>query len=198
MKTSLLAALVIAGVQLTGCSKEQPANTATETNKTTTTAPTKSNENPLYESWHRFKKGTETDYELTIHQGGGETKMPLHYTLVELDATNATIELNLPAGARVTVPAQIDKNGAKVKDWPGLLYQVGYLPLADSISGHETIEAGGQKYNCEWGETDIAGMKVKQWFCRDVPGKLVKSHVDAKDQGIQMEEVLTEVKTPKE
>ncbi|MEI8290515.1 MAG: hypothetical protein WCH99_13675 [Verrucomicrobiota bacterium] len=200
MKSALLATLVVIATSLIGCSKEQHINTTSEPNNTTPTVLETSNENPFYKDWSQFKKGSETIYELTYNQAGLKTKLPLNYKLLEIDASNAVIELNLPADTRVTFPALAGKNEPKAKNWPDPLplFQFGYLPVVKSISGHEVIVAGGKKYNCEWGEIIVAGMKVKQWFCSEVPGRLVKSQVDGKDRGIQMEEVLSEVKTPKE
>jgi hypothetical protein len=152
--------------------------------------------NPFYSAWANFKVGTESDYQLSVTKDGIVTKLPLHYVLVDSNADKAILELNFPAGTRVTLPAKLDASGGgKVDGWPGILYQLPYIPLVGSFSGHEKIEIEGKTFDCRYGSNDLGEMKVKQWFSADVAGGLVKSQVVA-DQHTTMELMLLHVRAP--
>lgn len=166
------------------------------TSSTTASKPAGPQNNPFYSAWANFKVGTESDYQLSVTKDGIVTKLPLHYVLVDSNADKAILELNFPAGTRVTLPAKLDASGGgKVEGWPGILYQLPYIPLVKSFSGHENIEIEGKRFDCRYGSRDLGEMKVKQWFSADVAGGLVKSKV-AVDQHTSMELILLHVKAP--
>src|ERR1035438_1406272 len=105
--------------------------------------------NPFYSAWANFKVGTESDYQLSVTKDGIVTKLPLHYVLVDSNADKAILELNFPAGTRVTLPAKLDASGGgKVDGWPGILYQLPYIPLVGSFSGPKTSAVGRTLPGC--------------------------------------------------
>ncbi len=82
-----------------------PKKTAATTSATAPN-PTRPQNNPFYSAWTNFKVGTESDYQLSVTKDGIVTKLPLHYVLVDSNADKAILELNFPAGTRVTLPAK--------------------------------------------------------------------------------------------
>lgn len=198
LRSALVCAVGMAGLAFTASAQtaaDQQSKGTSGPKPSVTTAPKPAGpqNNAFYSAWAGFKVGTESDYQLSVTQDGVVTKLPLHYVLAEINADKAVIELNLPAGTRVTLPAKLDASGGgKVDGWPGILYQLPYLPLVKSFSGHESIQIEGKTFDCRYGSATLGEMKVKQWFSDDVAGGLVKSQVVA-DQHTTMELMLLHV-----
>jgi hypothetical protein len=148
----------------------------------------------FFTMWSHYKVGTETDYQLSVVRSGGTLSLPLYYKLVENTPDKVTLELNLPAAQRVTIPAVLgdsaatDEGGLKptltgAYGWPNVLYQLPYPPVVKRLTGHESVLIEGVAYDCRFGTTTVGEMKVTQWFSDKVPGGLVKAEAVGKMTG---------------
>lgn len=173
---TLTIVLGVSGIAIlsTGCARGEPNNS-------------------FFTSWSHYKVGTETEYQLSVVQQGGTMSLPLYYKLVDSASDKVTLELNMPAAQRVTIPADISSE-AKVegelmpemigaRGWPNLLYQLPYPPFVKRLTGHEAVVVDGVPYQCRFGDATVSDMKITQWFSDKVPGGLVKAEVIGKLPG---------------
>jgi len=135
-----------------------------------------------YKSWSRFKVGTRISYNLKFsNDAEGTVQLPLYYTLSELNADQAVIELNLPAGGKLNYPAKIKRSEEPTA---GLLSPCALV--FNKEDGKEIVTVAGEKLECTTGDVEnhfASKEKGKQWACDEVPGGLVKLEVATEKDG---------------
>ena len=135
-----------------------------------------------YKSWSRFKVGTRISYNLKFsNDAEGTVQLPLYYTLSELNADEAVIDLNLPAGGKLKYPAKIKRSEEPAA---GLLSPCALV--FNKAQGKEIITVSGDKLECMSGDVENhfgSKEKGKQWACDGVPGGLVRLEVATEKDG---------------
>ncbi len=201
--SSILVVLVLLTVSSITCGQQSKITSSPKSNPVKVAKP--AGPNPFYSEWASFKVGTEADYQLSITKDGIVTNLPLYYVLKETNPDKVVLELNMPAGRRVTIPANMDTAKDDNSDnleadpkivgalgWPALLYQFAYPPSVKVFSGHEDVVIEGKKFDCRYGSNTVIGMKITQWFSADVAGGLVKAKVVSDEYGT-MDLVLSRI-----
>jgi hypothetical protein len=142
-------------------------------------------DNPEYQHWAKFNKGTSVTYSIDATAMGNSTTSTMTNTLTDVTPDKATIsmatsvtvggnKMDLPAQSR-DIPAKIkkpsDSTGAQPADQP------------KSDSAKEDVQAAGKTFSCTKTtvSTDQNGTKstATTWTCDDVPGGLVKTEAQA-------------------
>ncbi|RPI73074.1 MAG: hypothetical protein EHM45_21290 [Desulfobacteraceae bacterium] len=134
-------------------------------------------DNPMYQSWSKFKVGSSATYKMVSKAAGTTTDMEITYKLLELSPQKAVIELktvmfvsgqkiDTPA-TKMDYPAQVDKAGS------------GGAAPKEMGKGEDSIEVKGAKLTAKWikTETNVSGSKTTStvWSNDTIPGRTVKS-----------------------
>ncbi len=160
-------------------------------------------DNPMYQSWSKFKVGAMAKYQQISEMMGNKTESEIIYTLVELTPEKAVVEMSgstTVAGNKMEMPKTRMEHAAKL-NVDGAAASAAAPVNADTKQGAEEIDAAGGKIKCTTVETNITqGESVitsKVWSSEDVPGTLVKS-VNSMEKPMKTTTTLTliEMKKP--
>lgn len=161
---------------LAGCGKETPPATAGgSAAKADPAAKAEPKQAAPRHPWGSFKAGSyarlKSVSEMEIAGNKTKTETQMNYTLLEVTATDAVVEMEMISGG-TAMPK--NKMNMPLKGPEGKAAE-GLKPK----TGSETITVGGKSYKCTWTEveTEAGGNKTltRSWMCEDVPGHLVKS-----------------------
>ena len=141
-------------------------------------------ENPTYKAWAQFKPGTAVTMKGTTHANGQDIDVESTQKLLELTDDHAVVEISTVAGANGTNMPQPSRKMDITKmvtksdlDKPGK----GFDPdlLAKATEESVTVPAGTFKAKMiEFSKSQQGmNMKVKSWFCDEVPGGTVKQEL---------------------
>lgn len=148
-------------------------------------------DNPVYQSWAKFKPGTTVVYNHEIAAGTMTMNMEMTQKLIEVTPEKATVEMTMTTsampnmnhpGRKSEIPAKIDKDQL---DTAGKLPQD--VKGEAKPLGKENVDVSGKAYECQ--VTQITGeqrgqkLEGKSWTTPDVPGNMVK--VEMKSAGEQ-------------
>lgn len=157
-------------------------------------------ENPIYQTWAKFKPGTSITYQMDTSFGTQSTSSKQVQTLKSVSDEKVVVEMQSvveAAGQSIKTPpipvehlaqvpqGQIDPKFAP-KGKPGL----------ETRKGTETIKVADKSLKCEWieakGNTPQGEVETKTWFSDEVPGRLVKSVTSIKASNSVTEMTLVE------
>jgi hypothetical protein len=162
-------------------------------------------ENPLYKSWSKFKKGTVVTAKQSSDVAGQKTDTTTVYTLIELTADNATVEVvsTSKVGGQEFKSAPFKMENKKLLDLPsGKKKEDMEKPDGLVDQGEEKLKIAGKEYKAKWVKvkTKNNGIDVdsKIWTSDEVPGLTVK--METKTSGTGFSSVTTmeviEIKQP--
>lgn len=134
-------------------------------------------DNPIYQSWAKFKPQTTVTMSNDTKMGGMGMKLDMIYKLTELTPEKAVVEITvkMPQGdntSTVDILAKMKKQDVADAAMPSNLKgDVKVLP-------DEDVKIGDKTYKCKVIEfaTETHGIKGtgKTWTCPDIPGQTVK------------------------
>jgi hypothetical protein len=189
----LIAALAI------GCDVGQPSGRAPEPE--VPAGPRVEIDNPQYQSWASFPKGTVVVHRSVTQTDGteGATVTTTTYTLVDLTPEQAVVELQ-------TATRRYD--GLETKNQPVRYTHPKRFPLppgtksAEPVEqGEETIRVAGIEYRTRWhtakDRNEAGEVLTRIWSSAGVPGGLVKSLTRTAAIGKTTTTELVEVRTGK-
>jgi len=162
-------------------------------------------ENPLYTSWAKAKKGTVVTAKQTSDTAGQKTESTTTYTLTELTADVATVEVVSvsKAGGQECKTEPFKMENKKMLDLPpGKKKEDVEKPDGLVDQGEEKLKIAGKEYKTKWTKvkTSQGGVEVesKTWTSDEVPGLTVKMEMKTSGAGFSSVSTMevTEVKTP--
>ena len=144
-------------------------------------------DNPAYQSWAKFKPGTEITYSNETSAAGMNMNMDMTHKLMDLSAEKATVETTIQSpmtGTQkqtMTHPAKVEKDKAQTQGKVPEGMKASATPL-----GKETLTIDGKSYECEVtkfsGEQQGMSMEGKSWTCEKIPGTLAKMEMAGKGE----------------
>ena len=159
-----------------GCDKSETPAAAREAKATSAEAPAaKPMASVPRHPWGSFKPGSfaklKSVTEMEIAGNKNKTEMQMNYTLLDLGADEAVVEMETVSAGfsnKTTTKFPLKASeGGKAADAPR------------PRTGTEEVQAAGKSFKCTWTEmeTEQGGSKTvtKVWQCEDVPGFTVKS-----------------------
>lgn len=134
----------------------------------------------MWEAWNSFKEGSSVTMETEAM--GNKTVMTTTIEKKEAEriGTKMTMEV---AGQKIENPSEVKKPGTATgsAECP----QCKKAHKSDSKESKDSVEVGGKKLDCvvmDMTASDCEGkeaMKSKTWYCKEVPGWIVKMEMTA-------------------
>ncbi|HKB03620.1 MAG TPA: hypothetical protein VKD90_15460 [Gemmataceae bacterium] len=197
MRTFGLAAAGLISI-LTGC--EPSPVSAPAPARDEPAAPRDQIDNPQYQSWARFPKGTTVIHRSVTRTDGteGETVTTTTYTLVEMTPERTVVEVQNSTrrydGLETRNPPAKYTHPRRIAGPPG------GTPAESKDEGEEKLLVSGREYHTRWHKTkdrNEAGEVFAQvWSSAEVPGSLVKSVMRTPAVGKTTVTELVEVRSP--
>jgi hypothetical protein len=158
-------------------------------------------DNPSYVSWAKLGKGSSVTHAVVTQTSGQTINTETTQTLVEVTPELATVEMKnkvemmgttreLPP-QKVTFKAKVSKQQAEGQGIPQ-----GSSAKAEP-AGEEKLKVAGKEFTCKvmnfTGDTNGMKSSGKMWRSEEVPGGLVRMHMDV--EGAHAMSLKMELKT---